>query len=161
MLFIPSAFPRFTAGRLLHHPFRGLLSVHSCCGLPAHQVATATLFIGGFSSFVTSTAAPIVTGWSDPVPGRDFNPLKSNAFSDDNGGSASFPINLPPSFTLYFWSRATAYGSKLDAGGAYNNVILGGEVYLTNGFRAGFTPAGLFSFWTTQSGRNPHPLRHD
>jgi hypothetical protein len=74
-----------------------------------------------------------------------------NAF-DDNGGSVSFPINLPPSFTLYFWSNATAYGTKLDASGAYNNIILGGEVYLTNGFRAGFTPAGLFSFWTGQSG---------
>ncbi len=71
---------------------------------------------------------------------------------DDNGGSVSFPINLPPSFTLYFWSQATAYGSKLDHSGAYNNIILGGEVYLTNGFRAGFTPAGLFSFWTSQSG---------
>jgi len=71
---------------------------------------------------------------------------------DHNGGRVSFPINLPPSFTLYFWSKATGYGTKLDANGAYNNFIFGGEVYLTNGFRAGFTPAGLFSFWTSQSG---------
>ena len=71
---------------------------------------------------------------------------------DDNGGSVSFPINLPPSFTLYFWSKPTAYGKQSGRSGAHNNVILGGEVYLTNGFRSGFTPAGLFSFWTTQSG---------
>jgi len=44
----------------------------------------------------------------------------------------SFPINLPPSFTLYFWSKATGYGTKLDANGAYNNFIFGVEVYLTN-----------------------------
>ena len=31
-------------------------------------------------------------------------------------------------------------------------MIFGGEEYSTNGFRSGFTPAGLFSFWTSQSG---------
>src|ERR1022692_4651628 len=34
----------------------------------------ATLSTGGFSGFVASTAAPIATGWSDPVPGRVFPP---------------------------------------------------------------------------------------
>jgi len=32
----------------------------------------ATLYTRGFSSFVTSTTAPIATGRSEPVPGRDF-----------------------------------------------------------------------------------------
>ena len=32
------------------------------------------LYTGGSDGFVTSTAAPIVTGWSDPVPGRVFPP---------------------------------------------------------------------------------------
>ena len=32
----------------------------------------ATLYTRGFSSFVTSTTAPIATGWSEPVPGRVF-----------------------------------------------------------------------------------------
>jgi hypothetical protein len=41
----------------------------------------ATLSIEGFSSFVTSTTASIATGWSEPVPGWDFHPLKSSAFS--------------------------------------------------------------------------------
>src|ERR1019366_5520179 len=34
----------------------------------------ATLYTGGSGGFVTSTAAPIATGWSDPVPGRVFRP---------------------------------------------------------------------------------------
>ena len=56
-----SAFTHVTAYRLAESP-------------------TATLSIGGFSGFVTSTAAPIATGWSEPVPGRDFHPLKTSAF---------------------------------------------------------------------------------
>jgi hypothetical protein len=34
----------------------------------------ATLYTGGSGGFVTSTAAPIATEWSDPVPGRAFLP---------------------------------------------------------------------------------------
>jgi len=44
-----------------------------CYSLPTCRVAKTTLYTGGFSSFVTSTAAPIATGWSEPVPGRDFS----------------------------------------------------------------------------------------
>jgi len=40
-------------------------------GLQTRQVAYATLYTRGFSSFVTSTTAPIATGRSEPVPGRD------------------------------------------------------------------------------------------
>jgi concanavalin A-like lectin/glucanase superfamily protein/parallel beta helix pectate lyase-like protein len=102
----------------------------------------------GSSPGTLNHAATWVTGG---ILGRNAVSVGDRTF-DNNGGRVSFPINLPPSFTLYFWSKATAYGAKLDASGAYNNLILGGEVYLTNGFRAGFTPAGLFSFWTSQSG---------
>ena len=45
------------------------------------QVAYATLYTRGFSSFVTSTTAPIATRWSEPVPGRIFPPLRTSAFS--------------------------------------------------------------------------------
>ena len=62
---VAAAFPVFTAGRLPRSAFRGLLGVHSRYGLPARGVARATLSIGGFGGFVTSTAAPIATGWSD------------------------------------------------------------------------------------------------
>ena len=76
-----SAFPVRKAGRLLHYPFRGLLSVHLRYGLHAHRVALATLCTEGFSGFVTSTTASIVTGRNEPVPGRDFHPLWTSAFS--------------------------------------------------------------------------------
>ena len=76
-----SAFPRFAAGRLLHHPFRGLHSVHYRYGLQTRQVTNVTLYTRGFSSFVASTTAPIATGWSEPVPGRDCPPLWTSAFS--------------------------------------------------------------------------------
>ena len=60
-----TAFPEIRAGRLPHHPFRGLLSVYSCYGLHTRQVPYRTLYTEGFSRFVTSTTAPIATGWSD------------------------------------------------------------------------------------------------
>ena len=47
----------------------------------AHQVAFATFFTEGFSGFVTSTAASIVTGRNEPAPGRDFHPLWTSAFA--------------------------------------------------------------------------------
>src|ERR1700739_2556388 len=56
-----SAFTRVTTCRLAESP-------------------CATLYIGGSGGFVASTAAPIATGWSDPVPGRVYLPLWSNAF---------------------------------------------------------------------------------
>jgi len=39
-----------------------------------------TLYTGGFSRFVASTAAPIATGWSD-LAGRDSHPLRNRAFA--------------------------------------------------------------------------------
>ena len=63
--FAISAFPEIMAGRLPHHVFRGLLSVHSRYGLHTHQVTFMTLYTGGFSRFVTFTTAPIATGWNE------------------------------------------------------------------------------------------------
>jgi hypothetical protein len=45
--------------------FRGLLDVHSGYGLPARCIAKRRMFLEGFGGFVTSTTAPIATGWSD------------------------------------------------------------------------------------------------
>jgi len=39
----------------------------------------ATLYIESSDSFVASAAASIATGWSEPVPGREFHPLESSA----------------------------------------------------------------------------------
>jgi hypothetical protein len=41
----------------------------------------ATLYIESSDSFVASAAVSIVTGWSEPVPGRELHPLKPSAFS--------------------------------------------------------------------------------
>ena len=60
-----TAFPVFTPGRLPHHAFRGLLSVHSHYGLRGRQVPYRTLYTRGFSRFVTSTSAPVATGRSE------------------------------------------------------------------------------------------------
>ena len=56
-----SAFTRVTTCRLAKSPY-------------------ATLYTGGSGGFVASTAAPIATGWSDPVPGRVYLPLWFSAF---------------------------------------------------------------------------------
>ncbi len=84
-----SAFPETGAGRLLHHCFRGLLSVQSRYGLHARQVAFAALCTRGFSSFVASTAALIATGWSEPVPGRVYLPLWTTTFHGAPGNRVS------------------------------------------------------------------------
>ena len=62
---VTAAFPVLTPGRLPHHRFRGLLSVHSRYGLHARQVPYRTLYTRGFSRFVTSTSAPVATGWNE------------------------------------------------------------------------------------------------
>jgi len=76
-----SAFPVTVARRLLHYAFRGLLSVYSRYGLHARQVAYATFYTEGFSSFVASATASIATGWNEPAPGRDFSPAEDHHLS--------------------------------------------------------------------------------
>ena len=57
--------PEGSPGRPAHRPFRGLLGVHSRCGLHTRE---ATNFVAryteGFSHFVTSMTAPVASGWS-------------------------------------------------------------------------------------------------
>ncbi len=57
--------PHWQAGRPAHRPFRGLLGVHSRYGL---HTRAATVIRGshskGFNRFVTSTVAPVASGWS-------------------------------------------------------------------------------------------------
>src|SRR5215471_4141380 len=54
------------AGRPAHRPFRGLLGVHSRYGLYTRHVTEFrdALVTEGFNCFVTSTAAPVASGWS-------------------------------------------------------------------------------------------------
>ena len=55
--------------------------------------------IEGFDSFVTSTAAPIATGRSDPVTGRDLHPQALNAFArrtNEVGGQPLLAKGIQP-----------------------------------------------------------------
>src|SRR5262249_33562508 len=60
-----AAFPYHQQGRLPHQRCRGLRGVHPRYSLPARRVAQTTPYTRGFGSFVTSTTAPIATGWSN------------------------------------------------------------------------------------------------
>ena len=50
--------------RPAHRPFRGLLSVHSRCGLHTRAVTYTWPLSEGFRHFVTSMPAPVASGWS-------------------------------------------------------------------------------------------------
>jgi hypothetical protein len=52
--------------RPAHRPFRGLLGVHSRYGLHTRRVTVFrdALVTRGFNCFVTSTVAPVASGWS-------------------------------------------------------------------------------------------------
>jgi len=65
------------SGRVHVGLFRGLHGVHLRCGLPARRTAEAARGLEGFDGFVTSAAAPIATGWSDPVAGWELHPLRT------------------------------------------------------------------------------------
>ena len=79
----PSPFP--VQGRRPHWSFRGLLDVHACYGLSARRAAKRPVCLEGSDGCVPSTAAPIATGWSDPVAGWELHPLKKH------GRTASVP----------------------------------------------------------------------
>jgi hypothetical protein len=81
--YIPIVFglPRISGGSAPVKPFSRPAQRSHCYGLQICRVAFATLYTRGFSSFAASAAAPIATGWSEPVPGRDFHPLWISTFS--------------------------------------------------------------------------------
>ena len=75
--------PSPSCGRVGSHvsSFRGLLDVHSRYGLPARRATIIARCLEGSGGFVTSTAAPIATGRSDPDAGWELHPLKIHDFS--------------------------------------------------------------------------------
>jgi hypothetical protein len=76
-----TAFPKTEMGRLPRRKFRGLLGSSLALRPARSRDRRAVLCIEGFDGFVASTAAPIATGWSEPVAGRELHPLKIRAFS--------------------------------------------------------------------------------
>src|SRR5712671_1754178 len=67
-----SAFPRVTAGRLLHCAFRGLLSVHSRYGLHARQVAFATLTSEASAASSPPPPPRLLPGGANQLPDGTF-----------------------------------------------------------------------------------------
>src|ERR1700758_2790070 len=57
--------PKDQSGRPARRPFRGLLGVHSRCGLHTRAVTVYRDTLSeGFSHFVTFMTAPVASGWS-------------------------------------------------------------------------------------------------
>src|SRR5260370_6571363 len=81
-------------------PARCLLHITACRLAKSPE---ATLYIRGFSGFVTSTTAPIATGRSEPVPGRDFQPaVDQRLFTAHQQALARLPS--APSALHHRWS---------------------------------------------------------
>src|SRR6266480_1507584 len=59
-------------------PARCLLHITAC---RLAESPKATLYIRGSGNFVTSGTAPIASGWSESVPGRDFQPAVDQRLS--------------------------------------------------------------------------------
>ena len=62
---------RFLRGK----PARRSLALWPACSLHGQKQC---VYLEGSDGFVTSTAAPIATGWSDPVAGWELHPRKTN-----------------------------------------------------------------------------------
>src|SRR5215469_10889314 len=74
---IDVGFPSILGGSAPASPFSGPAQcLPSLRPTDSPSRLTATLYTEGFSRFVTSTTAPIATGWSEPVPGWDFPPTE-------------------------------------------------------------------------------------
>jgi hypothetical protein len=77
----PSAFPVMQPGRLLHYPFRGLLSVYSRYGLPARWVTQSDLVPPEASAVSLLPRLLRLLPAEATVAGWEFHPLKIAAFS--------------------------------------------------------------------------------
>ena len=105
----------------------------------------ATLSIEGFDGFVTSTAAPIATGWSDPVAGWDLHPLKiarlftAHYFANQLGNSLKkLAVNRGPSGTVHLANHRT-WTSTVSVKGSTFSLVSKLRVF----------PASTFTFMAT------------
>ena len=89
--------PRQVAGSastsVISRPARRSLALRPACS-PRGQKPRVSL--EGSDGFVTSTAAPIATGWSDPVARRESHPLKILDFARRTTWSDPLPLGLTP-----------------------------------------------------------------
>jgi hypothetical protein len=79
---LPAAFPLIKQDRLLQLFFRGLLNVSFTLRFARSRSRQTTLHAETSDSFLASAAASIAsTGWSEPVPGREFSPAEGQRLS--------------------------------------------------------------------------------
>src|SRR5262249_43920117 len=90
-------------------PAQRLLALRPACSPSRH----ATLFIEGFRRFGTPPPAYIVTGWNEPVPGRDFHPLWTSAFSPRTVGSPRGSLPEAPTEPDVRNYRIRLFGARL------------------------------------------------
>jgi hypothetical protein len=103
-------------------PARRSLALRPACSLhrPGRHIG-----LEGFDGFVTSTVAPIATGWSDPVAGWELHPLKGNTFSRRTQAASLFPRLRPgPPVAL---DRGTCHRAALSGAGAARTGARGDE----------------------------------
>ena len=107
--------PEGSPGRPAHRPFRGLLGVHSRCGLHTRAVTVFRDPLSeGFRHFVTSMPAPVASGWSGrrvglaPTGKRRLSTAhtQSGLSTLENGPPA--PCRCPRASNLQARSGATA-----------------------------------------------------
>ena len=77
MYSLAAAFPDIQAGRPSHHPFRGLLGVHSRCGLLARGIALCDPFHRRLRRFRYLYRRSDCFRLERRVAGRDFHPLEN------------------------------------------------------------------------------------
>jgi hypothetical protein len=75
----PSPSPRRVGSCILNFEACSAFTHVTACTLAESPLRPSST--GGFSSFVTSTAAPIATGRNEPVPGWDLHPLWTKRLS--------------------------------------------------------------------------------
>jgi len=86
-------------GRPTHRPFRGLLGVHSRYGLHTRAVTVfRDSFTEGFNRFVTSTVAPVASGWSSCRVGLSPTGKRRLLTAHPNSGQyrGAGPVNTGP-----------------------------------------------------------------
>ena len=94
----PSPYSR--AGRLPHHSFRGLRSVHIVAARVVAEPPRAALVVGVLQPMsLPPSSAPTATGWSDSCR-RDSHPLRNGAFHGRTRAPRYRTLGVDPAATI-------------------------------------------------------------
>jgi hypothetical protein len=87
----PSPNPRWVGSCILNFEACSAFTHVTACTLAESLLRPSST--GGFSGFVTSTAAPIATGRNEPVPGWDLHPLWTKRLFTAHADHLSNPVS--------------------------------------------------------------------